>query len=158
MNKKSCIRKTIYIIIVLILSFIFITGCGVTKIELSQKAFSLQNGDSYQLTIKGPSNVIYKSSNPNIVFVNEETGYIEAKSPGTATITIYEKGNESNKEECVITVTGSSEVVNKDHILTFDPNGGTVSVTTKTIANGSTFGELPIPTREGYKFVGWYSQ
>ncbi len=158
MNKKSCIRKTLYIIIVLILSFIFITGCGVTKIELSQKAFSLQNGDSYQLTIKGPSNVIYKSSNPNIVFVNEETGYIEAKYPGTATITIYEKGNESNKEECVITVTGSSEVVNKDHILTFDPNGGTVSVTTKTIANGSTFGELPIPTREGYKFVGWYSK
>ena len=80
MNKKSCIRKTIYIIIVLILSFIFITGCGVTKIELSQKELSLQKGETYQLTIKGPSSVIYKSSNPNIVFVNEQTGYIEAKS------------------------------------------------------------------------------
>lgn len=158
MNKKSCIRKILYITLVFILSLIFVTGCGVTKIELSQKEISLKKGESYQLNVKGPSNVIYKSSNPNIVFVNEETGYIEARYAGTATITIYEKGNESNKNECVITVTGSSVVPNKEYVLTFDPNGGMVSVTTRNITNGSTFGELPIPTREGYKFVGWYSQ
>lgn len=55
---------------------------------------------------------------------------------------------------------------NKDNIivvdgciktLTFDSNGGEVSPTTKNIAVGEAYGELPVPTKEGYAFVGWYT-
>ena len=41
--------------------------------------------------------------------------------------------------------------------VTFDPNGGSVSTTSKTVTYGSTYGDLPTPTRTGYKFAGWYT-
>ena len=43
------------------------------------------------------------------------------------------------------------------YTVTFDPNGGVVSPATKTVAGGSTYGELPTPTREGFTFSGWYT-
>ena len=39
--------------------------------------------------------------------------------------------------------------------MTFDANGGTVDITSKTVKLGDTYGELPTPTREGYTFKGW---
>ena len=39
----------------------------------------------------------------------------------------------------------------------FDPNGGTVTPTSKDITKGSAYGELPTPTREGYVFAGWFT-
>lgn len=43
-----------------------------------------------------------------------------------------------------------------ERTVTFDPNGGTVSPTTKEVLYGSPYGELPTPTRTGYTFVGWW--
>lgn len=42
--------------------------------------------------------------------------------------------------------------------ITFDPgdDGATVSEPSRTIAAGAAIGELPVPTREGYRFLGWY--
>ena len=40
--------------------------------------------------------------------------------------------------------------------VTFDANGGTVSPGSKIVSYGSTYGELPTPTRSGYQFDGWY--
>lgn len=43
--------------------------------------------------------------------------------------------------------------------ITFDPNGGSVSQTSKQVSAGSVVGNMPTPTREGYTFLGWtYSQ
>ena len=39
----------------------------------------------------------------------------------------------------------------------FDPNGGTVTPTSKDITKGSAYGELPTPTRDGYVFAGWFT-
>ena len=39
--------------------------------------------------------------------------------------------------------------------VTFDPNGGTVDIPSKKVKIGRTYGELPVPTREGYTFKGW---
>lgn len=45
----------------------------------------------------------------------------------------------------------------KQHTLTFDANGGTVSETSRTVLEGNTVGKLPIPTKEGHRFYGWYA-
>ena len=42
--------------------------------------------------------------------------------------------------------------------VTFDANGGEVSVPSMTVEKGKVYGTLPTPTREGYKFVGWYNE
>ena len=41
------------------------------------------------------------------------------------------------------------------HTLSFDPDGGICSLTSKSIVQGNAFGELPIPTKDYYSFTGW---
>ena len=42
-------------------------------------------------------------------------------------------------------------------ILIFDANGGSVSEGFRVLAVGQAYGSLPIPTRSGYNFTGWYT-
>ena len=46
---------------------------------------------------------------------------------------------------------------NTSHSVTFDPNGGSCSPSSKTVTYGSAYGTLPTPTRTGYTFDGWYT-
>lgn len=41
--------------------------------------------------------------------------------------------------------------------VTFNPNGGAVEQTARTYADGSVFGTLPVPTRTGGTFLGWFT-
>ena len=43
-------------------------------------------------------------------------------------------------------------------IITFDANGGEVAEATKTVYYGQYYGEMPVPTRTGYTFVGWFTE
>lgn len=45
----------------------------------------------------------------------------------------------------------------KTFAVTFDANGGSVGTASITVTYDSTYGTLPIPTRAGYKFLGWYT-
>lgn len=40
--------------------------------------------------------------------------------------------------------------------VTFNANGGSTSVTSKKVTVGEAYGTLPVPTRSGYSFSGWY--
>jgi len=40
--------------------------------------------------------------------------------------------------------------------VTFNPSGGVVSPTSRVVASGSPIGTLPIPTRAGHTFAGWF--
>ncbi|WP_026516886.1 Ig-like domain-containing protein [Butyrivibrio sp. MC2021] len=40
-------------------------------------------------------------------------------------------------------------------VVTFDANGGNVSVTEKYVRIGSVYGVMPLPTLYGYRFTGW---
>lgn len=42
------------------------------------------------------------------------------------------------------------------YIVTFDANGGTVGEQSRVVTCGKEFGTLPIPTRDGHVFDGWY--
>lgn len=46
------------------------------------------------------------------------------------------------------------------YILSFDPNGGNVDPSSIGIEEGTMIGigTLPTPTRDGYSFIGWYTQ
>lgn len=43
------------------------------------------------------------------------------------------------------------------YIVSFDPNGGSVSPSSNKVTYGATYGTLPTPTRTGYQFLGWYT-
>ncbi len=42
------------------------------------------------------------------------------------------------------------------YTVTFDPNGGKTAETARTVGGGEAVGELPVPTRSGYTFTGWF--
>lgn len=42
------------------------------------------------------------------------------------------------------------------YIMEFDANGGVCEVSNKTYFVDTDIGELPVPTRDGYNFSGWY--
>lgn len=44
-----------------------------------------------------------------------------------------------------------------EYTLTFDPNGGTVSPTSKKVRYGEKYGTLPTPNKNGYEFNGWFN-
>ena len=66
-------------------------------------------------------------------------------------------------------VTGSTTITtNSSHALyahwtpntytiTFDPNGGSVSQTSKTVTYGASYGDMPTPTCGSYRFDGWFT-
>ncbi len=43
------------------------------------------------------------------------------------------------------------------YTVSFDPNGGTCTTSSKTVTYGQTYGTLPIPFRDGYVFAGWFT-
>ena len=44
------------------------------------------------------------------------------------------------------------------YVLTFDANGGYVSTTSRGVAYGDRYGDLPTANRSGYSFLGWYTE
>ncbi len=44
----------------------------------------------------------------------------------------------------------------KKFTVTLNANGGTCATTSKEVTYDSTYGDLPTPTRTGYKFEGWF--
>ena len=43
------------------------------------------------------------------------------------------------------------------YTVTFNPNGGSVGESTRSVASGSSIGSLPTPSRSGYSFNGWWT-
>ena len=44
------------------------------------------------------------------------------------------------------------------YTVTFNANGGSVTPAGKSVTYDSTYGDLPVPTRTGYDFDGWYTE
>ena len=44
------------------------------------------------------------------------------------------------------------------YTVTFNASGGNVSPTSKSVTGGATYGDLPTPTRDAYRFDGWYTE
>lgn len=61
----------------------------------------------------------------------------------------------AGKKYASTTVTTS--VSAQDFTITFNANGGSTPTGSKSVTYGSTFGELPEPTRTGYTFLGWFT-
>ena len=59
-----------------------------------------------------------------------------------------------------MTIPGKWQGINIDYLksVEYDANGGVVAADVQWFANGDAIGELPVPTRAGYVFDGWFTQ
>jgi uncharacterized repeat protein (TIGR02543 family) len=72
-------------------------------------------------------------------------------------------GYKSSDKSQLVTITKGGVVVEFYYApdvyrVIFNANGGQVDPTTANVTYGSTYANLPVPTREGYEFVGWYNK
>ena len=54
-------------------------------------------------------------------------------------------------------ITLTAKWTQNTYTVTFDANGGSVDPTSKTVTFDEPYGELPVPTRTGYDFLGWFT-
>ena len=61
----------------------------------------------------------------------------------------------------IVKITGDETLTAKwlgaEYTVTFNPDGGEVTPTSKKVQNEGKYGELPTPTKTGYTFNGWYN-
>lgn len=83
-------------------------------------------------------------------------GWFTAKTGGTQVVSI---ANVTGAKTFYAHWNENGEVVPGDGscTVTFNPNGGSVAETERTVSKGSSVGELPKPARTGYAFLGWFT-
>jgi uncharacterized repeat protein (TIGR02543 family) len=99
-----------------------------------------------------PSTYTIESGNINLA---------DASKPGSTFVGWYSDASFSNASSTISTgSTGNKTFYAKfggpEYTVTFNPQGGTVTQTEKVVISGELFGELPVPTKDWYEFLGWY--
>ncbi len=147
--------------------------------------YSSNNGGNHitetSIVEQQESHTIYARWNPIrvMVYFNGNGGYLERTSKEVSFGETYGdlpvptngdykfkgwytsiSGGELVSDESIVNITSSTMLYARwegDAVnITFDPNGGSISVTSKSVKYGESYGELPIPMKEGYEFTGWY--
>ncbi|MBQ2963702.1 MAG: InlB B-repeat-containing protein [Clostridia bacterium] len=72
-------------------------------------------------------------------------------------------GYSSTDKQQLVTITSDGVVVAfyysaDEYTVRLNANGGKVSNGTVTVTYGETYADLPVPTRDGYVFAGWYTK
>lgn len=124
-----------------------------TGILLDSTELQLSANSSKKLTyvfIPGDAlaSVTWISDSPQIASVSD--GVVTGVAPGSAVITATTDNGIS--ASCQVTVLDK-----KTCKVTYDANGGKVTTTSQTVYLDSAYGTLPTPSRNGYKFAGWYT-
>lgn len=99
----------------------------------------------------------------NEVAFNIYDGNIKGKNGTTAALVSY-ASNKIGDKETNYSVTHALDDDSYDHVFlvaqhtaTFNPNGGSVDITTIKKNERQALGNLPIPVRSGYNFLGWFT-
>lgn len=111
------------------------------------------NVTSEYVTLTGNfDNNEFPLENPlNIKAQEVKSGFIDVKL-----IKAYVDGDASLSIKCEIEVNASSRE-KYAYSLNFDSNGGS-KIDDKSIALNESYGDLPIPEKEGHTFLGWFSE
>lgn len=122
---------------------------------------ALRNNSPYTYQLYG---VTYEEgfySNPNITYTI--SGFtlgdkIETQESKYLYITFKYKDGISENSQLNSYLKFNFALNTKQYTITFDANQGNVESNKKIVDYYSTYGEMPTPTRNGYKFKGWYTE
>lgn len=139
-----------------------ITADYVHKTDNDITVYAQWTAKSYTMTFDPNGGTVSPTSKPGTVDAMIGTlptptkayytfnGWFTAKSGGTEITANYVQKTDNN-------ITVYAQWTAKPYTMTFDPNGGTVSQTSKIGTVGTKIGTLPTPTRELYSSTGWYT-
>ena len=145
-----------------------VTVTGTPKISASSNAISLDYNNPSSKNVKFTmTNIPYGSSiqalhGDNVVCTYSWLGWddgtntlsVTPTAPGTEVVTV----NLLSSDDRVIVSAKVTITVTAKFNVTFDANGGTVEVASKTVTYNQKYGDLPKPTKTGHLFDGWYTE
>ena len=113
--------------------------------------WAIINGEEKTISVSNVEEEYTFSSNNTSIATVDQTGKVTGIEVGTTTITIT--GTTSGKTKTInVTVEPAT------YTVTFNPNGGSVTESTREINNGDQIGSLPTPTPQAHKeFDAWYT-
>ena len=166
MKKKKGLVLIIIIGILLIsigVGIFIILSKEMESIILKVDKVELRIGDTYDLDAyyvnkQGKKEqVIYSSSNPEIISINQKTGHITVKGTGTAEIIIMSATDNTIYKTCRVIVTEKEEPETKDNVI--HVTGITLNKTSTTINIGTTeqLTYMISPQNANNKDVTWKS-
>lgn len=121
-----------------------ITNTGNTSVTLTQPT-------STNYTIGALSTTTLAAGDTATFTITPKAGLSVGNYDETLTVSTNHSTNATIELNFSVTVIST-------YIVTFNPNGGTVSEITRSVAPGTAVGTLPTPTRSGsYRFDGWYT-
>ena len=122
---------------------------GIATPTLASSALTISNSSAFSITSITSTSI----TNGYKYTINAKAGSFngEASISLKAGMVFDENGNSN------VSVKSSNIKINNSVIVTFDPNGGSVTTNTKAVNYNSAYGDLPTPTRTGYRFDGWYT-
>ena len=129
------------------------------RVTVEAKGLALQlTADTTNVALFGTINLSSESDNAtltnSIVFYKENTSAVpKVNVTGNMLVCGTLKG-----EEYIEFIDG--EIIYCDSgsfLVEFDANGGIVDETSRIVPCGMKIGELPVPTKDYHKFVGWYT-
>lgn len=127
---------------------------SITNLCIIPDQLKMYVGDSnYTLKLyssgKKVSKVTWSSDNSEVASVNKSSGSVKPKKAGSAVITATYKGKTAS---CKVTVENPTVTV------LLNGNGGDVEKESIEVVYSKKYGNLPIATRSGYNFIGWYTK
>ena len=146
-------RKVFLCLLAFFLVFLFI-GCTNITILYDGGAITLEVGaeKTINVTVKGAEGLEYSVDNSDVLKV--ENGKITALKAGSAKITVSVKDHSDKKVEINVTVT-EKVVEPTKYTITYDLDGGEATGLV-TEFEENKYPNLPIPTKEGFDFLGWF--
>ena len=129
-----------------------VTSEEVVKITEDQTLYAHWNINQYNLTFVFNNGVEDEvrtlDYDEKIVYPEdvEKTGYA------------FDKWNKETDRMPAENITITAQWTANNYTVTFNPNGGIISQSNKTVTYDSTYGELPIPKMTGYSFIGWFTE
>ena len=118
--------------------------------------------NTYTVTLNANGGTV----NPQYMSVTYDGTYGKLPTPARAGYTFagwYTDKTGGTKVESTTKVSITSAQILYAHwsanqyTVTFDANGGTTGVASKSVTYAENYGDLPIPVRTGYTFTGWYT-
>jgi len=144
---------------------IFVTQAGMTPSTLNISPSGITWNPSYHLNTR---DILVITNQPSWNVSSNASSWLTVWRSGNSFIMRADTNNSIFGRVGTVTVTAGNaqpRVINvtqggrpqRNFTVTFNANGGTVNPTSRTVGEGLAVGTLPIPTRAGYAFAGWFT-
>lgn len=139
-----------------------VTEDSINSVDHNQTLYARWEANKYTITLDTDNGVLPEGTKKTFI-VTYDALYPKLPVPSKNGYTFggWYVGNQLINEDTIVKITSDTTIPAKwianKYKVNLDLGGGSSDTSELEIDYNSTFGDLPIPSREGYDFDGWYT-